>query len=246
MQLQGNYMHHRLAGCASGKRNPAKVALQNARLDREAGILRQIGSAWAVQKNTPAVLHNGRLFRWCVPELASLRFVGYADKILNLPHDLHWCSPDQSEGLRGVVYRLPGRRGYLYGYVQDSVEYSPSAYLCVSTRYIGQHAAAWAADALAEQAAEADRDFYANEHAQMCIADAKHNLSASRKRILQLCSALKAERQLWWCIPDGCQGFFETVFEAATRDLRSMLNERKKLYADIARWREDPWSVDRE
>ncbi len=97
----------------------AAEAARLARADLAAGVRRYAESGLASYQNAP----NDRGGRWIErPDLAGLRFIGFADKLASLDHTGWFQHPggDPGDVFRAAVYQLPARGGracYVEAYV---------------------------------------------------------------------------------------------------------------------------------
>lgn len=83
----------------------------------------------------------------------------WADEIVNLRHTGWYCDEFQDQTIRGFVMRLPHDRGFLAGW---SMGESMASEIELDI-YPDEHSAAYAADSLAECAAERQREYEAQQ-----------------------------------------------------------------------------------
>lgn len=126
------------------------------------------GEAWRHQSHpalSPRMQGERDHLRWVEkPKAYGLRLVGFADEIAGLRHQ-GWYTDDefQDETFRGVVYRMTTRNGtprFAYGYADPNNK--GAALLCFDPCDDEKDAACWA-DNLAEQWAEREREYRAEE-----------------------------------------------------------------------------------
>lgn len=159
----------------------------------------------------------------------ELRLVDYADKIVSLRHRGWYVDQHQSETVRGVVYRLPGGRGFLAGHNHPWDE-SVGATVDPSS-YETPEAAARDADRMAEKYGEFCREDAAKSEAERLVEEAGDELKTLRDSIRGLCRELRGVT----LTPAIC---------GAVRDrLKAMLLERRQLWGNIRKWKRDYWSA---
>jgi len=102
-----------------------------------------------------AGIDNSRFFYLDSDFMPSLRWQ-WADDVVSLNHT-GWYSDDDgiAETIRGIVMRLPHERGFIAGW---SMGESMASEIEISI-YPDQESAAYAADTMAEHAAERQRDY---------------------------------------------------------------------------------------
>lgn len=108
------------------------------------------GGIWTNEGNPLPTGGNRQMFGW------ELRLAGYADSIVNLRHNGWYVDEHCDDVCRGVVYRLPGGRGFLAGHDwpwDDSVGSTVEA-----VAYETPEQAARVADRMAEIFAEQCRE----------------------------------------------------------------------------------------
>ncbi len=143
-------------------------------------------------------------YRWVEnTDFAGLRTVGFADELTRIDHKGWYCDPHEfgsGELYRGIVFQLPARRGfpqYVYGYVDPFNECAASIDFDImegphngedQDTSIELHAAANAADSMAQMFAERERDyqikFQAEQIADVRRSEAKDKHTALREYIV--------------------------------------------------------------
>lgn len=86
----------------------------------------------------------------------------WCDDVARIRHTGWFCDDFQDTKIRGLVMRLPHGRGFLAGWsmgegMASEIEYSI---------YADEESAAWAADSLAEAAADSEREYRENEESE--------------------------------------------------------------------------------
>lgn len=79
----------------------------------------------------------------------------FADEIVNLRHNGWYCDIYGNQTIRGIVFTLPNRRGFVAGWTMGEG-------MCASLDfdiYQTEEEAAYAADSIAERAAESEREY---------------------------------------------------------------------------------------
>lgn len=95
----------------------------------------------------------GLRWKWC-DELGSSK----------VKHTGWWCDEYQDSKIRGLIMRLPKGRGFLAGW---SMGTSMASQVEISTIYSAPEQAALAADSMAENAAEKEREYQEQENARI-------------------------------------------------------------------------------
>lgn len=145
------------------------------------------------------------------PAVCGLRFVGYADEIVNLRHTGHFTDRSYQDSImRGVVYQMPSRRGellFVAGYnLNDNgdttavLDFShihresiPTDRLeCEAVKDFARDAA-YVADGMAERAAEQECDYQESWRAGSDYVDAGTEYREARKRFLSTMRHAKTE-----------------------------------------------------
>lgn len=115
---------------------------------------RLIGPYTTAPKPITGGPHPGASFYFDSDFAPGLR-AQYADELVNLEHQGWYCDAYQDETMRGIVYRLPQSRGFLAGWsLGEGMASSISGRI-----YDDVKTAAYAADSMAERAAEEERDY---------------------------------------------------------------------------------------
>lgn len=105
--------------------------------------------------------------RWIEHAGRGLRWVGFADQIINIRHTGWFADDNQDEIFRGVVYQLPTRHGeqrFAYGYADPNNK--NCALLSFDPCDCKEDAARWA-DQFAEHCAEDSREAIAAEELEL-------------------------------------------------------------------------------
>lgn len=100
--------------------------------------------------------HPGKGFYLDSDGMPGLRWQ-WADDVVSLRHRGWFCDSHCEETIRGVVLRLPHGRGFLAGWSMGEGMASE----CDGFIYADEESAAYAADSMAERAAEAEREYQA-------------------------------------------------------------------------------------
>lgn len=150
---------------------------------------------------------NGKTFsaygsdsmRWIEqPESVGLRFVGYADEIIERMRHTGWFTDNyQDETARGAVYQLPARDGkprYVYGY--NDMYNEGAACLSFDITADKEDAARWA-DNITERMAIESREDCAKFQAEQRLEEIADELTESRQGTLALISEIKAKRKVF-------------------------------------------------
>jgi hypothetical protein len=181
------------------------------------------GGIWTNEGNPAPDDGTRRMETW------ELREVGFSDALISLRHRGWYVDHFQSETCRGVVFRLPGSRGFLAGH-DWPWDKSVGATVDPSS-YDTPEAAARAADRMAETFAEVCREDAAKHEAERLTEEASNELKTLRDSIRGLCRELRGVT----LSPAIC---------SAVRDrLKAMLRERRELWGNIREWRRDYWSA---
>lgn len=98
--------------------------------------------------------------------MPSLRWQ-WADDVVRLNHTGWYCDDYQDQTIRGIVMRLPHERGFLAGW---SMGESMTSEIELDI-YPDQDSAAYAADSLAEHAAERQRDYEREQALELNFED---------------------------------------------------------------------------
>jgi hypothetical protein len=188
--LRDAYKYHRSYG------QPASLALTLARADVDMGKRRYPSSRCSPWNPRFAAYGESHL-RWIEDtRRAGLRFVGHADEIAGLRHQGWYTNEYQDETYRGAVYQLPARRGesvFVYGY--DDPCNRGAALLSFDWTADKEDAARWA-DAIAERAAEQEREYQEASSARCRFEDIGEELARLHGKLLALCRELRGERDL--------------------------------------------------
>jgi hypothetical protein len=141
--------------------------------------------------------HSTSVMRWCEDTArAGLRFVGFADDIAKLDISGYYTTEDNWSGeiLRGAVWQLPARDGleqYLSGYIDPNNEGAANIDMQITAPtnrtadyFDGSEGArleaARSADAIAEYAAERERDYNARDQIEQRRDEIITNLESLR------------------------------------------------------------------
>lgn len=179
------------------------------------------GGIWTNEGDKPKGREPRHMFGW------EVREVGPADKIVNLRHAGWYVDNFHSEKTRGLVFRLPGSRGFLAGFShpwggEPTVE--PSI-------YPDERGAAFAADRLAEKYGEECREFEAKDLAETQSSEALERIAEIRGEVRELCAELRQTK-----LPPA-------ICSAVRSSMKGLLRERAKLWKDIRKWKRDFWSA---
>ena len=99
--------------------------------------------------------HKGRSFYLDNDFMPSLRWRWCDDICNSIRHTGWYCDSFQDSKIRGIVMRLPRNRGFLAGWSMGDGMISEIEYII----YNDERDAAWAADSIAENIAEKEREF---------------------------------------------------------------------------------------
>lgn len=178
---------------------------------------------------------------WCedVHEI-GLRFVGYADEIVNLRHTGWFADNFQDETFRGAVWQWPARNGeprYVAGYGDPNNE--GAARLDMTSITDDKTEAAYRADRVAERDAESEREYQEAADAGQYYLELAEEAAEARKAALAILAEAKRARAL---------GTFPALREAVCRKLRDYLDDRTEAYDKrdqlLADWGRTPGFVD--
>ena len=170
------------------------------------------------------------------PTKNGLRLVGFADEIAKrdyahcggIGHNGWYIDDFQDVVYRGVVYQLPGKHGkarYLAGYADP---YNDAAFLGLGRVFEGlpdpdtARDAAYAADAIAERAAEREREFNEVANARFQYDTIPAELSQVRRDIIHIAAEARLARQFVQS---------ETLCAVVRKSVRALLDQREKLIA---------------
>lgn len=190
--LKACYRYHQKRQGVNGSGNRAAASLMLARADVAAGTSRY-----------PDITDYGPKFeafgeshmRWMEnPTSAGLRFAGYADELSPCISHKGWFVDRefQSETARGVVYRLPARKGrarLVYGYA-DPHNDGPAC-LCFDAADSEGYAADLA-DNIAERMAEEESEYQEAWRAGRDYDEMDNTISDIRRSTLALIKEVKA------------------------------------------------------
>lgn len=212
----------------------ASVALVNAKDSMQAGRkLYDIKTRATIEYN-PETKEG---YRWIENASAGLRLVGYADKVATRIQHKGWYTDDDGEVLRGVVYQLPARKGkpqYISGYADP---YNDDCALLDFTHiHNDKIQAAYAADRIAELAAEKERDYKEAYRAGAMYSDALQIVKDNRVQCIGLIAAIRIERnrQAPKIICDTLRAQVQRHIAA----IKSAREQARRLYDDYAHLKE--------
>jgi hypothetical protein len=135
--------------------------------------------------------------RWVEdPTACGLRLAGHADELARLDHTGWFVDDFQGETVRGVVYRLPSRKGVLRlvaGYA-DPFNDGPAC-LDFSETFDDEREAAWRADRIAERMAETEREYQATTSARLEHDELAETIAATRRDALALIREIKSGKE---------------------------------------------------
>lgn len=170
------------------------------------------------------------------PESIGLRLVGLAHEINRNMRHTGWHTDDDGadECMRGVVYQLPGRDKaprYVHGYA-DPWNDGPAA-LALSRRDWSDDKsdAAYAADSVAEHAAERERDHNRAASAGDRYADSLDQSAGLRDTVRALLAEFRPLRAAGIDAPTLCSELRKRI-SAMLGDLESLRSERVQLLDD--------------
>lgn len=166
------------------------------------------------------------------PSAVGLRFVDFADKIVDIRHTGWFCDDIQDRTLRGAVWQLPARNGapvYVYGWQSSDDE--NAAFICFIVQ-TEKRDAAWLANSMAESDAEKEREENAKYRAEQDIENAREAIHELNKEALPLIKEIKK-----------AGSFSPAICQALKAQLRTMFNKRKAQFELIATRERDYWSA---
>jgi hypothetical protein len=164
-----------------------------------------------------------------------LRFVGAADSILTrLQHKGWFVDGIRQEVTQGVVYRLPGNRGFLAGFSDPWNGEKDGSGPCNLEFSVYETAedAARAGDRLAELYAERCRDDYRKQEAQFQLENAQENASNTRDEIRDLLAGIREST----LAPSVCRVLRERV-KTLRRQYVAAIREARRIV-------ENPWLLE--
>lgn len=170
--------------------------------------------------------------RWIENISTGWRFAGYTDDLIRLDHTGWFTNDFQDEVMRGVVYRLPSRKGesvFAVGYA-DPVN-DDAARVEIITGYDIEDAARMA-DSIAERVAEKEREY--NEAWQLGTEynDLADTIEAERQTRRDLIAELKTLRgQVSVSTPTICNTLRGEMRKAKERILAA-IKRRKEIIND--------------
>lgn len=173
------------------------------------------------------------------PDTCGLRIVGFSDEInQHICHKGWFIDSDQIAGTcRGVVYRLPARKGknlFLAGHYQD---YSDQLVLFVGQSYEDASDAAKKGDRQAEKYAEKSREFYAKDQAEQQILFLREEIHECGKNILELIKEFKkVTREVKLNLT-----VYPVLKDAICFKLSSLLRDRRQAFKRIAALQDNYW-----
>lgn len=188
-----------------------------------------------------------RKLRWVEdPARAGLVYVGDFSDVIRRPDHTAWYLSDENwtgETAWGVVYRLPGRRGYVAGVAtscdREKGEYGPAALaICEAPEESPEDAARYA-DQLAEWYAEAERDYQAAWHEGALAGAAETEAGEARAALLALLREMRPFRKAGGIeAPAICARLREDVRDLlaeiqAAREKRDSLRDDRPWRADL-------------
>lgn len=137
--------------------------------------------------------------RWIENVSKGWRFVGYADELSRSIQHTGWFTDSDgcSETMRGVVYRLPSRKGksvYAVGYADPYND--DCALLTVDTSLDDESEAAYRADRIAERCAETEREYQDAWQLGREYAEASETISTERQTRRKLIAELRKLQRL--------------------------------------------------
>lgn len=189
--------------------------------------------------------------RWVEHASAGLRIKGYADKLgaRGIQHTGWFTDDDGTRGtLRGIVYQLPAKDGkprYIPGYVEsENYDETGGARPDFTDIRECEIEAAYAADKLAERAAEKEREYQEAWRAGNDYAEAGEELSQERKATLELIRDMKKTRSTDKHVyPSICAALQSTVRDNL-RTIAQLKAKRATLIDDFsASWRADTFAA---
>ncbi len=185
-------------------------------------------STWEI-RTVKNVLYNPRTEGVCWVENISngLNFVGFADVLATRINHKGWYADDMQDAIyRGVVYRLPARKGkqrLVIGYADPDND--DCALMDFSTIYDDEIEAAWAANKFAERKAEKDREYSEAWSAGSQYANLLEDEAVARKAVLELCAAIK---------PHKAENFASILCDTLRGRIRAELRAIKKAREERA------------
>ena len=160
----------------------------------------------------------------------GLRRVGWSDEHLQLRHTGWYADNYREETFRGVIFRLPARSGGKERFIAGYGESMNDGFV-LDLSYIWEDdliGAAQGADSLARRTAENNREFEAQEAANLRIEEIGEELKSIRTEILDLCQAIrKACPEIGEHTP--IRSALRGTLQRLLRDRVSLLAERDKL-----------------
>lgn len=191
-----------------------------------------------IEYGRPFSAHGYKHVRFVEQPEAGLRFVDFADKIVNLRRT-GWYTEDggtNGEKFRGVVYRLPAGRGFVPGYVHVGCSDEDGAILAFDDIAYSSVEAARAADRFAEISAEHERDYHRAWQAGARYVSLGELIAAARDEAREIGAELRAAAKLVSDkpLPRLCATLRERVF-VLRRQITEMRKGRKELLADYGR-----------
>lgn len=170
-----------------------------------------LGEPWPIGGRSRSTYGHGTTLRWIeCPKECGLRLVGYADEVSSYIDHKGWFTDSefQDETLRGVVYALPHRRGYLAGYADpDNVVAAALEFSIIED----ESDAARRADGIAEIAAEAERDY---RDAESRLRRAREDMHNARDDVVGAIEEVRQLREAGHVNPREYQAATEALEEA--------------------------------
>jgi hypothetical protein len=191
----------------------------------------------SVSRNGDAWKSPAGMLRWIEsPEACGLVDAGFADKISgHIDYNGWYTNEFFDETLRGIVYKLPGRRGYLAGYADPHNRGAA----CLAIEAIDDiDDAARTADRIAELVAESEREYNA---AMDAVREARQALEDARTHARECLDVVRQHRALGLVNPaeygEACE-----ALDDAMADFRAKRDEAVDLDSYAKRHHEISWN----
>ena len=168
--------------------------------------------------------------RWIENVSKGWRLIGYADELNRSIQHTGWFTDEDGMGetLRGIVYKLPSRKGspvYAVGYADPYND--DCARLEIVTHCDDDSEAASYADSIAERAAETEREYQSAWQLGREYADASETIVANRETR----KTLFAELRTVTLPPTICETIREKI-KSTRRNIREALDTQRRITSD--------------
>lgn len=188
-------------------------------------------------------MHQAPRYASIAADELGLRFVGYADKLIDFRRKGYYADAFQDEVYRGAIWQLPTHRHRGVRYVVGYTEPNSGTVVLAATNGIldtedDKHQAAYAADSFAEYRARDEREYSeAYEEASKLdreVGEAQQAVKDLRWKTTSYINALRDQSAVGALAPSVCAILRERILRSRTQfseELQQLIDKRAEFNA---------------